>query len=317
MDQRMEIEPVPDHAQREALRFLVAGRPRDVASALRAEAYEQMIDRCGGRCRLWWARRGRQCVAAVMVVPSAGRVGVLFLCPPEAPGVEGPCLPGVVRAASRQVLDDGLSFVQSLLPPSRLAEVDVLLSAGFRRLAELIYLQRALGVPVEPVQAREITWRNLRQCGQEELAAVIRGTYEQSLDCPGLMGLRRMDDIIAGHKASGVFRPKSWWIAHGAGEPVGCILVNDSAACPDSMDVVYMGVLRRFRGRGLGRTMVHHAAHRARRHKRSFLTVVVDGSNDYAKRVYEREGFRETSRRLAHILSGKPAGDAGSRGPCA
>ena len=302
MGQTTTIESVPDDRMAQALRFLAGGRRSDIRVAVRADTFEQMIEQSARPCRLWWARRGGQPVAAVLVVPSAGRVGMLFHSPPQAPGVEVRAVSGVVARAAGQALQDDLAFVQALLPTSRRADSRMLLDAGLQKLAELVYMRRDLSKPVPEPDPPRVTWRNYRKEGDEQFAAAIAGTYEQSLDCPGLRGLRRLSDVIAGHKASGIFNPKSWWIARVADRPAGCILVNESAVSPGDAELVYMGLLAGFRGRGLGGAMVRHAARWARRRGRRFLQVAVDSENAYAKRVYDREGFRETSRRIAYIL---------------
>ena len=43
-------------------------------------------------------------------------------------------------------------------------------------------------------------------------AETILQTYRDSLDCPGLNGVRQIEDIIAGHKASGEFDPALWFL---------------------------------------------------------------------------------------------------------
>jgi len=308
MQPEVQIEAVGDAERSEALRFLVGGQRRDVSVAVRAEAFERMIERCGGKFWLRRARRGARHVAAALAVASPGRVGMVFYSPLAGPGTEPQCVAPLVREASRSALNSGLAFVQSLVVPGRDGATAMLASAGFERLAELIYMRMAISSARAEGGGRRYTWRSYRKFRQAELESVILGTYEDSLDCPRLCGLRSLSDVIAGHKASGVFSPRSWWIVEHAGRPAGCILVNGSTADAQTMEVAYMGVVRAFRGRGVGRTMLRRAARWARRRRRRVLTVAVDSENVYAKRVYVQEGFLETDRRVAWILA------AGRRG---
>jgi ribosomal protein S18 acetylase RimI-like enzyme len=305
MQQEAQVEPVAPAAMREAVLSLAGGQRRDVSAELRAEGYERMIEQAGGRHRFWWARRGGRCVAACLIVPSPGRVGIVFHSPSQAPGVDGGCLAAVVRESSREALDDGLSFVQSLVAPGRGGDVAALTAAGFERLAELIYMRLDLAAAVPAADDEGWLWRDCRPFDAAELAATITGTYEDSLDCPALCGLRELSDVLASHRASGVFNPETWWIAYISGRAAGCVLVNDSGTGAEDMDLVYMGVVRHFRGRGLGRAMVRRAAGWARRNRRSALTVAVDASNVYAKAIYDRQGFRQTVRRLAYMRSAR------------
>ena len=301
-----DIRAVPARATSEALRFLAGGLREDIPTAIRMEALERAISRCGWRHRLWWALRQGRCVGASLVVPSVGRVGMLSHSPLDAPGVEAESVRAAVAAASHAALGDGLAFVQSLLAPQRRADMAMLAQAGFCKLAELVYMRLGLPAPDDNAGLWGYTWRDYRRYGEEELHEVIVSTYEASADCPRLRGLRPIRDVIASHKAGGVFSPRSWWIASDAGRPAGCILVNDSAASAREAEVVYMGVVRAFRGRRLGEAMVRRAVRWARRRKCQGLRVVVDAANTYAKRIYDRVGFRETLRRVAYILPRGP-----------
>jgi mycothiol synthase len=303
MGASVQIGPVPRGARREAMWFLVGGRRRDASVGVRAEAFERMAERSGGTSALWWARRGRRCVAAALVVTSPGRTGMLFHSPASADGVDARSLAAVIRGISRDALGEGVAFVQSLVLPTRPADADALRSAGYEWLAELVYLRKSLAGCASAEDSARYTWRDHSAWRGEPLARVIEATYADSLDCPALCGLRDLADVVAGHKASGAFCPESWWLVEHDGRDVGCILVNDSGGAERTMDVVYMGVVGEFRGRGLGRAMLRHAARWAARRGRRFLTVAVDAGNVHATRIYEAEGFRETDRRTAYILT--------------
>ena len=83
------------------------------------------------------------------------------------------------------------------------------------------------------------------------LAAVVEASYEQTLDCPELNGVREMDDVLAGYRASGVFDASRWLIAQYAGADVGCLLLSDFPE-HDNWELVYMGVLPSAAGTRLG-----------------------------------------------------------------
>jgi ribosomal protein S18 acetylase RimI-like enzyme len=304
MSDSFQLEPVCRHRGEEALLFLAAGRRRDLQIALRAEALGEMLTRAGFRGHFWQARRGTDLVAAAMVIPSAGRVGMAFHSPAESPGVDAAALSAALRSAADAALADGLAFVQSLMGNRQHADGRAFVGAGFIRLAELAYMRRELSGIVEPPNVPGLDWQSCQPMDPVELGLVILGTYERSLDCPALTGLRSTDDVIESHKASGTWRPDFWWIARMRGASAGCVLVNDSASSPGGMDLVYMGVMTAFRGLGLGRAMVCHACRQARRDGREFMNVVVDTANPYASRIYQAEGFRLRHRRVAYIRRG-------------
>jgi len=212
-------------------------------------------------------------------------------------------LASLARRTGQDALRSGLSVVQALLLPDAAPDVAMLESAGYRRLAELIYMRLNLASAPAPRDDPELTWRDYQQFEPAELAEVITATYEGSLDCPALCGLRRASDAIAGHKATGIFRPQTWWIVEQNGRPAGCALLNDSKT-DGVCELVYLGVVPSFRGRGLGRTMLRRAASEARASGRIAMTLAVDSHNIYARRLYDGEGFRVTGRRFAYAMFG-------------
>ncbi|MHA1599443.1 MAG: GNAT family N-acetyltransferase [Alphaproteobacteria bacterium] len=210
-------------------------------------------------------------------------------------------LTGTLRASADAALGDGLAFVQSLIGYHHQTDADALVEGGFVRLAELMYMRRDLARPIESPKVQDMSWQSCKPMDHIALGRVITATYERSLDCPVLSGLREADDVLESHKASGIWRPDFWWIAKLGGVAAGCVLVNDSSTSPGDMDLVYMGVGAPFRGRRLGRAMVLRAMQQAKAAGRQFMHVVVDAANPYAKKIYEDEGFVLTHRRVAYI----------------
>src|SRR4029453_18056559 len=94
----------------------------------------------------------------------------------------------------------------------------------------------------------------------------IAETYRHSLDCPALNGLRDMEDVLAGHKASGEFFPDLWFLCRERGaagadiapEPRGVLLLSPMAQ-GDAVELVYLGLTPAGRGRGLGEWLMRHA----------------------------------------------------------
>ncbi len=316
MSDTFQIEPVRRSHREEALVFLAAGGRRDLQVAIRAEALEEMLTRSGFKGHFWQARRGPDIVAAAMVIPSVGRVGMAFHSPAEAADVDAAALSAALRAASDAALGDGLAFVQSLISNKQHADGLAFVEAGFIRLAELAYMRRDLADAVAPPGVPGLDWQSCRPMDPVELGRVILGSYERSLDCPALAGLRGIEDVLESHKASGIWRPDFWWIARLRGASAGCVLVNDSVPNPGDMDLVYMGVMAAFRGHGLGRAMVRNACRQAQGDRREFMNVVMDAANPYAGKIYEAEGFRATHRRVAYIRRQCPERDAAQCAHC-
>jgi len=269
------------------------------------QVMQQMMTRSGPTAsRLWWARADRKTLAVALLIEGAGRTSMLFFSPPEAPGVDRQWLVRLIHEISRDAIEGGVSLVQALIEPDADRQEAVLVDSGLMLLADLSYMNRdLLSCPPKDQGAREnLVWRNYKQFTEVELGEVISQTYENSLDCPALRGVREMPDVIAGHKCSGVFCPEAWWIvAQGdQASPAGCILVNDSIKTPTA-DIVYMGVVPEFRRQGLAAVLLERAVAGASERNCEGISVAVDTRNDYAIRVYEQSGFIEIQRRLAYV----------------
>jgi len=301
---KVKTGPVGRFSRREAFRLLAADSGENWAS--RADGLDKLYRRHRGDdgAMLWHARHGRRAVAAAMVVPNPGRFGVLLFSRFGVPGVDPSALATLLGCVWSAACETDLAFVQSLVPLEARGDIAVLESAGLEELAVLIYMRRNLldADPAgnAPSQARDDwTWRTCEQLDEAKLCDVIARTYEGSLDCPALTGVRDIRDVVAGHRASGTFWPASWWIIERHGEAAGCILVNGSAS-PRVAEVVYVGVVPGFRGQGVGRAMLDHAASEARREKNCAMTLAVDSRNAPALGLYASAGFTRVFSRVAY-----------------
>ncbi|MHC4563190.1 MAG: GNAT family N-acetyltransferase [Planctomycetota bacterium] len=304
MPKEPDIQPVPLERSLDAMCFLIAGDRFGGQVVQRAEAFLDNAQRDGRTMDFWWALRGRKPVAAAMVLDSPGRSAMLFYSHPDSPGVSTDATAQTIRTVCRQTFTRGIAFVQALLigPPARQSRL--LAEAGFSLLAELIMMR--LTLPAKPGEElpcqRALTWRSYDQLPPEELRGLLPLTYEGSLDCPGLVGLRQADEIIASHKATGRFCPQTWWVVYDGDTPAGCCLVNDNTG-DNTANVVYLGVAPACRGRQIGRAMVRHATTVSHQRGRAAVTLAVDSRNTYAQRLYAAEGFAAKDRRSVYILT--------------
>jgi ribosomal protein S18 acetylase RimI-like enzyme len=246
-----------------------------------------------------------------MIVPHPGGTAFLFHCPLEAPGVDRSALAEVVRRATGAALDGGLHFVQLSMPSGGPTQRQAAADWGYAFIAELIYMRLdPSSLPPRPPRD-DISLRRYGQFTEAELGELILATYERSLDCPALLGLRTAEEIIASHKAGGRFRPEGWWIADAAGAPAGCILVNDQPL-EEAAEVLYLGVRPEHQGKGLAGSLLDRAAREAARRGLRRVLLAVDARNGPALRLYEQAGFRPTHKRwiFAAIRGKGPRPDA-------
>ena len=249
---------------------------------------------------LWTARRHGNPVAALLLVPSPGRTAMVFVSPMGG-AATGLVVAGLVQAVCSDQDPSRTRLLQALLDPQQRREAKTLETAGFKRLSELIYMERAVDVPPTPLDLDDsfevLQWsdRN-RDC----FAEAILASYEQTLDCPDLVGLRHIDDIIAGHMATGVFHRELWCALRHGGQPVAVMLLN-MVPPRRSMELVYLGISVAWRGRGLGRKLLRHGIGLAGRYGAVSMILAVDRRNKPALRIYRSDRFTSTARKVALI----------------
>lgn len=228
---------------------------------------------------------------AIVMVPSPGEQGIVEEDQRQVTAV------GLARLRER-----GLHFAQALIEPESSAQRALLEREGFRLLAPLDYLERDVSRPaVSPPSPSEAEWVPYSAGTHGEFAAVMLATYEGSLDCPELTGLRPIDDVIAGHRASGRFDGRLWELARVDGQIVGCLLLAQLVHAPLA-EIVYMGVVPAARRRGIGRLLLRRALEQCRVIGANHLTVVVDHRNEPARKLYARFALVPVARRNAYLL---------------
>jgi RimJ/RimL family protein N-acetyltransferase len=237
----------------------------------------------------------------VLAVVLPGRTAIVMVPPHDALADSAAEQPRVLRHALAELAGRRLHYVQALVEPDAPSKQVALAASGFARLAPLLYLERDARYPwIDPPDEDAARWITYSAATHDTFGAVLLGTYEQSRDCPELAGLRPVDDILRSHQATGEFLPESWYVVEVDRAPAGCLLLthlHERRVC----EIVYMGVVPRFRQRGIGRLLLEQALARARATDARQVAVVVDERNVPARRLYERVGFRHTARRDAFL----------------
>ncbi len=145
-----------------------------------------------------------------------------------------------------------------------------------------------------------MAWELYSNESHARFAATISASYRQSLDCPTLAGMRSIDDVIAGHKASGEFDPRYWFLLRLHAQPAAVLLLNRVAGA-DAAELTYLGVAPEARRCGLGNLLVRQALAAASTMQVKSITLAVDAANAPALRLYFRHGFKHVTGKLALI----------------
>ncbi|MHC5023844.1 MAG: GNAT family N-acetyltransferase [Planctomycetota bacterium] len=252
-----------------------------------------------------WARldgQDRVC-QTVLLVPNPGRTAMVFSGRVWS-GRDVPPLAGLLRHACRATDVIDVDLAQTLLDPGETLAREAFQDGGFEPLATLSYLQRSLPrrAPSPPDWPRGVRPVPFEASRRDELLRVLDASYEDTLDCPGLRGRRRTEDILAGHRASGEFDPALWTLLLEDDRAIGTLLLNPSPA-QQSVELVYLGMAPAARGRGLGTCLLRHGLRLLAGRAEQSITLAVDEQNAPALALYRREGFRPILRRLALIRS--------------
>lgn len=239
---------------------------------------------------------------SVLVVPSAGRTAMVFSSRPASPR-RIPAITGLIDHACGQLGGWNVNLAQALIEPAERAEREAFTSAGFLELSLLSYLERPLSrtdaVPA-PQWPPGVRIEPYAETLHDDLVRALEESYERTLDCPGLYGLRTTDDIIAGHMATGQFVQSLWTLLRMADKPAGALLLNPFPG-HRTAELVYLGLAPAARGRGLGRQLLRYGLGLLKKRRERTLTLAVDEHNTPALALYRSEGFRPLAQRVALI----------------
>ena len=246
------------------------------------------------------AERSREILGACRMILAAGRCAAVLT--PRLLLWDDRLAARLIRAAAALAhTRDAARLIQVLTESAGGGSLgSAIAQAGFERLAVLAYLRRDVRpleneTPLPP----DLAWVNYGLLRHRLFAETIVRTYEGSLDCLGLTGLRTMDETLATHKKTGVFLPRWWHVAMREGRPAGVVLLNHLEG---RGEIAYLGVVPEARGRGIGRALVERAIQDATEMGLPLVGLAVDTSNAPAVRLYAAAGFREIRRRLAWFI---------------
>jgi mycothiol synthase len=291
------------HGEIEAALRLILATPAGLgadAQVLDFLAYcvERKIDTNG----IWVAVHQGRIVWSMLPVVNPGRTMMIFtpmvLFTQTPPGT----IAMVCDAVAEHYAQRGVHLAQILIDPENRAIVGAYREAAFDELAELVYLQRSLRyrrmeLPALPPGCSLQTYSPQTH---EQFADIIRRSYEQSQDCPALNGMRDMNDVIAGHQATGEFDPALWWILCRDNQPLATLLLS-RVSQGSAMELVYLGIVPEARGHGFGDLLMQQALATAFAEGRENLSLAVDSRNQPALRLYYRHGLRRIGSRIAMI----------------
>ncbi len=196
-----------------------------------------------------------------------------------------------------------IDLTQVLLESPSESEIERLRRLGFRHLADLDFLTCEAERFPRTHTSTDIQFEAYTGRERARLAGLIERTYEGTLDCTDLNGVRDIDDVIIGYQGTGVYRPENWFFVRFDNADIGVLLLADHPAAA-YWELVYMGLVPEARGRGWGRQIVLQSQWLGRRAKIDRIVLAVDTSNLPAVRTYAKSGFHSWNKRSVYIRGG-------------
>ncbi len=279
----------------------IPGRPEDGTAKARRENFENWCERHGIiLTRHFVALVNGQMMAACLWTQSPGRTALLYATNvsrhPQAMNSTQACISAVLRRAR----DDGMALAQTILDADNRGSTEAFRAAGFFDLADLYYMERSApffsmryGLPTG------ISLWPYRPELEHVFAATIFETYKNTLDCPRMAGLRSMTDVMAGHKAVGTFDPSLWSLVRRDEDWVGVLLLSIHAD-PESLELIYLGLVPQARGAGIGGFLMRHVLKMMNERHVHQSILAVDKTNTPAVALYKKARYRITGER--HVM---------------
>jgi len=273
--------------------------------------------------------RVRQVALAVL---GSGRTAMIFLSNPDNTSELGSeeiqtqeISASVIAALEglRALAPERVTLAQTLIEPEHTWAHKACSDAGMICVGQLDYLRKPIAqdgsATLSPPPAAQkqvwptgVTVRAIRSldpnAGDSDhdlLVAALEGSYEATLDCPELCGLRSMDDVIESHRATGEFDPTRWHLIFKDEQPAGCCLLSHIPQS-NSVELVYLGISPPARGLGLGRSVLSYAIDQLGALAFNEVTCAVDNRNTPALSIYESLGFKCFDARIGFVAPIRP-----------
>jgi ribosomal protein S18 acetylase RimI-like enzyme len=251
------------------------------------------------RVRVWGSYRDKTLTGSLLAQVQPGRSALLW--PPRIIDGEPREMAAQLLAAALQAMaQTDLRIVQALLLADAGEDADLLGATGFGHFSDVLYLACPDCEFPAVAPASNLEFLPVGRDSERSFADIVEATYEETLDCPAVSGLRSIDDVLLGYRATGTYDPAGWLFVRRGGENVGCLILADYPQ-HGTRELVYMGLLPAARRQGFGVAIVCHALWLTAQAGRQRLVLAVDAANEPALRMYAAAGFQAWDRRSVFI----------------
>jgi N-acetylglutamate synthase-like GNAT family acetyltransferase len=237
--------------------------------------------------------------ASLLLLHNAGATTTCLVTPPKSSS-ELEQMSDLILDGVQTLREGSTRLTQTVMAVDDRLLAQAYEAAGFTELAILSYMERMTNDTVHVPAKANVTFNSMVMATEEQIQHILLETYVDSLDCPGIHGLRLIQDIVDGHKSQGEYDPQLWTIAELEGVPVGVLLLNPISET-ESMELTYLGCTPNVRGRGVGDALVHLAIEQTATYGLPKIILAVDSDNTPALGLYSRWNFHTTHQRRTMI----------------
>ena len=244
----------------------------------------------------WVAREGSAIVGAMFAYRIGGGQGAVWVPRADRADIED----ALVSATFDWFRENGVRVVQAVLEVDDCPHAAALERAGMRYITEIVFATRKM----QPSLPRDVSQLEIHAVPSSlpELATLLLRTYEGTLDLPELNGTRTASDIISAYETDWNDETPLWFLATHARVTVGVLCL--SMQPDDTVELTYLGLIPKARGRGYGEEILRFALDRATTENATDIHLSIDARNTPALRLYRKHGFDETARRKVYLAIG-------------
>jgi len=233
--------------------------------------------------------------AAAWIQPTPGKTAVLW-----PPSPQSPASPALMQAIAGHLDQQDVPLAQILVSPDTPVDPDLFAVGQFHKLADLAYLLADSSYLPPQVPGTDLQFVPQANDQLERLGKLLIQTYQDSLDCPVLNGVRNESDVLQGYAAQGNATSGHWYfVCDQQRHDIGTLILTEHGN-GEQWELVYMGLIPAARGQGFGRQIVQHALWQANQGGAQRLVLAVDQANPYALDMYHQAGFISWDRRTVY-----------------
>jgi len=166
---------------------------------------------------------------------------------------------------------------------------------GFRQVTELIDFRCKLP-SMAPVRSF-LSFEPVNAANGDTFSRLLLETFEGSLDCPEVAGSRNESELLESYTTCDAKR--DWFLVNDGTTSIGVVLLLPIG--DRRMELTYLGLSKKNRGRGCGAELLRFALNHSRNVGAEVLELSVDSRNAPALALYQTHGFEASGTRAVFL----------------